>query len=93
MKYMDIFITDYSSVFSDFLLFDKPIILTPFDYSNYIKFDRNLINEYFDLPCYYAYDWTELIDILLKICVLIDPLNKNSDELNVSFEIPSLKSP
>ena len=67
MKDMDIFITDYSSVFSDFLLFDKPIILTPFDYSNYIKFDRNLINEYFDLPCYYAYDWTELLDILLKI--------------------------
>ena len=75
MKDMNIFITDYSSVFFDFILFDKPIILTPFDYSDYIKFDRNLINEYFDMPSNYAYNWNELIDILINIIELNEDIH------------------
>ncbi len=56
----DLFITDYSSMYSEFLLFKKPIILAPFDYKNYQKYDRNLSKEYFDLPSYFVYDWTQL---------------------------------
>ena len=67
MRHMNIFVTDYSSVYFDFLLFDKPIVLAPFDHSNYIKFDRNLINEYFNMPSEFAYNWDQLINVLENI--------------------------
>ena len=34
---IDLLITDYSSIFSDFLVFNKPIIFAKFDHENYIK--------------------------------------------------------
>lgn len=42
----DILITDYSSVFFDFLLTEKPIIFAPFDYDKYISMDRELYYDY-----------------------------------------------
>jgi len=44
---IDILITDYSSVYFDYLLTDKPIIFASFDYEKYITEDREL---------YYIYD-------------------------------------
>jgi len=58
---IDLLITDYSAIYSDFLLFDKPILLAPFDYKEFIENDRDLINEYFDLPNHFAYNWDEII--------------------------------
>lgn len=67
VKDMDLLITDYSSIYFDFLLLQRPIILTPFDYSEYIKQERPL---YFD---YYKYikanivnNWSELDNLLLN---------------------------
>ena len=53
-------ITDYSSIYVDFLLFDKPIILAPFDFKSYIKSERKIISNYFNLPSPIAKDWNEL---------------------------------
>lgn len=45
MIFSDILITDYSSIFIDYLLIDKPIIFYPFDINEYIK-NRGLVIEY-----------------------------------------------
>ena len=37
LKYVDIFITDYSSSFADYLLLDRPIIFYPYDFDEYNK--------------------------------------------------------
>ncbi len=38
----DLMITDYSSIFVDYLLLEKPIIFFPFDYSHYVNSERAL---------------------------------------------------
>ena len=48
MKVADVLITDYSSVYMDYLLLDRPIVFFPYDYDKYIAEDRELL---------YDYDW------------------------------------
>ncbi len=45
----DILLTDYSSIFYDYLLLDRPIIFYPFDIEHYQKMEREL---YFDYDRY-----------------------------------------
>lgn len=42
----DCIITDYSSIYFDYLLLDKPIIFYPYDHEKYIEYDRDLIFDY-----------------------------------------------
>lgn len=42
----DIFMTDYSSSWIDYLLTDRPIIFAPFDYDNYLLEDRTFYYDY-----------------------------------------------
>jgi len=46
VKHTDILITDYSSIYFDFLLLDRPVILFPFDIDKYIAEDRELYFDY-----------------------------------------------
>jgi len=61
---IDILATDYSSIYFDFLLTGKPVILTPFDLEEYIKI-RGL---YFDYNTYMdgikAYNWNDFMGIV-----------------------------
>ena len=59
----DIFITDYSSLYSDFLLYDRPIIFAKFSHKDYIK-ERNLQFSYDDLPGKKVSNWHELEDAI-----------------------------
>ena len=43
---VDLLLTDYSSIFFDFLHLDKPIVFFPYDYDKYIKADRKLTYDY-----------------------------------------------
>jgi len=45
----DILISDYSSVYVDYLLLDKPIIFAPFDIKKYLTKDRELYYNYNDV--------------------------------------------
>jgi len=47
LKYIDLLVTDYSSIYSDFLMMNKPSVLFPYDYDEYSKDTRD---------CYFAYE-------------------------------------
>jgi CDP-glycerol glycerophosphotransferase (TagB/SpsB family) len=46
MPLCDLLITDYSSIFFDFLLIDRPIIFFPYDLENYLHQDRAMYFDY-----------------------------------------------
>lgn len=63
MTEIDILITDYSSVYFDFLLLNKPIIFTPFDFEKYITKDRELYYNYNDVtPGPKCTDWRQVLN-------------------------------
>jgi CDP-glycerol glycerophosphotransferase (TagB/SpsB family) len=65
-----ILVTDYSSIFADFLLLDKPIIFANFDHESYVANERSLYWNYEDVtPGYKVCDWSELIHALSKLLV------------------------
>jgi CDP-glycerol glycerophosphotransferase len=43
---VDLLLTDYSSIFFDYLLLDRPIVFFPYDYEKYIQKDRKLKYDY-----------------------------------------------
>ena len=70
----DILITDYSSVYFDFLLLNKPIIFTPFDLKEYINKDRQLYYDYNEVtPGPKCKKWEEVL-------IEIDKILKGKDE-------------
>lgn len=46
MRHTDLLITDYSSIYFDYLLLDKPVVFFPYDFESYIQDDRELLFEY-----------------------------------------------
>lgn len=42
----DILITDYSSIFYDFKLLDRPMVFFPYDYDSYIRGERSFYHDY-----------------------------------------------
>ena len=63
-----VLITDYSSIYFDFLLTKKPIILAPFDKEFYLKNCRKLFFNYDDLKNDgMAFNWVEVIQYLENI--------------------------
>lgn len=63
----DMLITDYSSVYFDFLLTKKPIIFSPFDYDSYLSKDREIYYNYDEItPGPKCYNWNSILDWILK---------------------------
>ena len=46
MPLCDILITDYSSIYFDYLLLDRPIVFFPYDLESYLKEDSNMYFDY-----------------------------------------------
>ncbi len=66
----DLMITDYSSIFVDYLLLDKPVVFFPFDRDHYIKKERALQFDYDEVtPGRKCLTHDELEDELKKIIV------------------------
>ena len=61
---IDILITDYSSIYFDYMLLDKPVVFYPYDYEDYIK-NRGLNLDYDSMtPGSKAYEFDQLLDNL-----------------------------
>lgn len=60
LRYTNVLMTDYSSVFFDFLLTDRPMIFSPFDFDDYIKAEADYYYDYNEVtPGPKCRDWTE----------------------------------
>ena len=65
LKDIDILMTDYSSVYFDFLVTKKPVILAPFDYEEYLKTAREHYFDYFEnMEGNIIKNWTEIYNLL-----------------------------
>jgi len=68
LVHTDILITDYSSVFFDFVLTNKPIIYYPYDYEEYLKTCRGMYYDYYsELPGPFAKTEKELYDLIKSV--------------------------
>lgn len=64
----DCLITDYSSIYFDFLLSDKPIVFAPFDLIEYKQKERSLYFEFEEVTIRpYCYDWNEVIMRIIQL--------------------------
>ncbi len=69
----DCLITDFSSIYFDFLLLDRPIIFAPFEMNNYLKEDRLLYYDYDNItPGPKAKNWYEILEYIKIIMNGID---------------------
>ena len=66
IKDVDILLTDYSSVYFDFLLCQKPILLFPFDLEEYVANSRPFYFDYEMMEGRKVYSWSELCESLAK---------------------------
>ena len=77
--YTDFLVTDYSSIFYDYLMLDKEIIFIPYDYENYVK-HRELYFQYDDItPGKKYHSFRDFIASIPKI----DELNYAADRKRV----------
>lgn len=65
LKYADMLTTDYSSIYSDYLMLNRPSVLFPYDYEEYSKDTRECYFEYNDyMPEKRAYNMQEFMDAI-----------------------------
>ena len=66
--YCDLLITDYSSVYLDYLLMDKPIVFFIYDFENYSKLEREFYYDYNQVtPGPKCYNWIDTIDEVSRL--------------------------
>lgn len=74
LREVDILVTDYSSIFFDFLLLDRPIVFFPFDLGTYLAKERSMYFDYDAMtPGPKAYNINSLIDNLGRLAQGSDP--------------------
>jgi CDP-glycerol glycerophosphotransferase (TagB/SpsB family) len=82
----DILITDYSSIYFDFLLTSRPIIFTPFDLEDYISKDRELYYKYDEVtPGPKCQNWDEVLKWILKFNESSNLFSKEREDAKHKF--------
>jgi len=82
----DILISDYSSVYLDFLIKNKPIIFSSFDKKEYIESDRGFYYDYNSVtPGKKTKDWDEINKEISSLLDGYDPYKKERRKTNKFF--------
>ena len=82
LKYSDALITDYSSIYFDYLLLDKPIIYYPIDLEEYQKICRGFYRSYEELTAgVKAYNEQELINAIQDVINGVDDYKEERKKL------------
>lgn len=82
----DILITDFSSIYFDFLLTDKPIIFAPFDKESYLKKDREFYFNYDELtPGPQAHNWEEIMEYIEQSLTDTDYFRLEREQIRNKF--------
>ena len=77
--HIDLMITDYSSIFVDYILQDKPVVFFPFDYDHYVNTERPLQFDYETVtPGRKCFSTKELTDEIKR--QLVDNLDDYREE-------------
>ena len=64
LPFVDVMISDYSSVYHDYLLLDRPLLFTPYDYEEFER-QQGFLYDYFEtLPGPAVYTFSEFCDEL-----------------------------
>ncbi len=85
----DLMITDYSGIFFDYLLLNKPLIFFNYDYDEYIKYNRKLSFDYDKItPGIKCENQNQLEQKIIKILVENNDeyIDKRNEILNISFK-------
>ncbi len=86
LKYSDILITDYSSIYYDFLLLDKPIIFFNYDYDEYCLNIDGFVYDYEDnTPGEKVETQEELTSIIKNIVLNSDKFHNNREDIKDKF--------
>lgn len=93
LKYTDILITDYSSVYTDFLLLDRPVVFYCYDKDAYLnKWELNFDYDYVT-PGPKVFDSDELIDALEKLMQGRDEYEAERQRVKRVFYSPENQGP
>ncbi len=85
----DLLITDYSSIYMDYLLLDKPVVFFPYDFDEYITVDREIQFDYeWITPGPKCYTQEELQDVIKKTLFGGQDKwgNRRKEILNIAFK-------
>lgn len=86
LKEFDFLITDYSSIYFDYLLLNRPIIFAPFDMDSYIKDEREFYYEYNKVtPGPKAKNWPEVMRYIKEAIIYPNKYTKERLRINKFF--------
>lgn len=86
LRYVDILTTDYSSIYTDFMLLNRPVVGFYYDYEHYSQDTRECyfdFNEY--MPEVKAYDMNELMEAIQNVVLEDKCLEKRIKSRNIMF--------
>ena len=83
---VDVLITDYSSIYFDFLLLDRPCVFIPYDLDEYVKEQGMLYDNYDDIMAgYHVHSLTDFLSAINEIFTQNDKYSKQRKSMNILF--------
>lgn len=81
LRLADLLITDYSSIYFDYLFLDKPILFYSYDFDYYISQERGFYFDYKEtIPGKFLADFSDVVDYLKQLFIKNEGMDKYSQK-------------